>query len=484
MLNTKLLSFLQTFSRPDLGQLRKYLASPFFNEREELVLLFDSLMIGGYLNGKEKNSECKLKLWKEVFPELAYDDQKFRRICSDLLKLAMDFAAHNEYTSNPATSQVFLLHTLASTRLDKHFEGVLRQAELIQDKSGHRDADFHYLSYMLHRRRHEHLEHTSPKTTDFDPIEKADYHLDCYYFSKKLEHYCDALGYRNMVSETANVALPPDFLAYLENSPYLEEPVVKAWYLIAQMMLQPDEVHFFQAMKALLEKHSYKFQRRELQTLFIHCMNYCIDTKINHGREDYYAELFSLYIIGLRQEVIFDNGELNPQHYKNIITISLQIQELSWAENFIRDFTHRLPKKDQENALNFNLGQVYFFQKQYDKVIEMLREVEHQDLSYSLGSRVLLLRTYFEKGEGQALESLIDSFGVFLRRNRLISKEVKKQYLNMLRFTKKLSQIAPYEKASFEKVLQQIKDCKSLTAKKWLLEKASELAGVAYNSIF
>lgn len=477
MFNTKLVAFLQTFSRLDLAQFRKYIVSPFFNEREELVSLFDLLIETELLFGKTEKTMDKLGAWKKLFPGATYDDVRFRRICSDLLRLAMDFSAYNQYTSNPSTSQVFLLNALAPTRLEKHFDGVLRQATLLQEKSGVRDADFHYLNYMLHRRRHEHLEHISPKTAAFDPIEKADYHLDCYYFAKKLEHYCDALGYRNMVSEAVDVALFPDFLNYLENGPYLAEPVVKAWYLVARMMLHPDETHYFQAMKELLETHAGSFQQRELQTLFIHSMNYCIDTKINHGREDYHGELFLLYRIALDRGIIFDNGELHPHHYKNIITIALQIQELAWAENFIRDYTHRLPKGDQDNALNFNLAQVYFYQKRYDRVIELLQEVEYQTITYALGSRMILMRTYFELGEDQALESLIDSYRIFLRRNRLISKDIKQQYLNMLRFTRKLFLLPSYDKKALEKARQAIEGCKSLASKKWLLEKADEMAG-------
>ncbi len=464
MLNSKLAAFLRTFTRYDAAQFRKYLASPFFNEREELVRLYDSWEKDGMDMEKEV-------FWQRLYPGSSYDDVRFRRLCSDLLRLAMDFTAYNQYASNPATGQVFLLHALASTDLEKHFDGVMRQAELLQEKAGHRDADFHYLSYMLHRRRHEHLEHISPKTAAFEPIEQADFHLDCYYFAKKLEHYADMLGYSKMVSETAAVNVHPEFLGNLENSIFLNEPAVKAWYLVARMMLHPEETPFFQEMKTLLETQAGSFKHKELQTLFIHAMNYCIDTKINHGREDYYAELFALYHIALAREIIFDNGLLNPHHYKNIITVALHIRELAWAEAFIQDYTHRLPKANQENALNYNLAHVYFYQKRYDLVIELLREVEYQSIAYALGSRMLLLRTYYEQGEDQALDSLIDSYRIFLRRNRLISKEVKQQYLNMLRFTRKLVLLSPFDKKGIEKTRLEIENCKSLTLKQWLLEK-------------
>lgn len=475
MLDIKLTSFLDTFSRHDLAQFRKFLVSPFFNEKQDLVRLFDFLTDTRNATEKVKRNG-KTAVWAQLFPGKPFHDVHFRRLCSDLFQLALDFTAYKQFRSNPTTGQVFLLHALASSKLEKHFDGVVRQAELAQKNEGLRDADFHYLAYMLNRRKHEYLEQMAHKNAPFEPIEQADYHLDCYYFTKKLEHYCDSLGYRNMRSDSANIPLLPGFMDFLSKSPYLAEPSVKAWYLAAQMMLHRDEEVFFHEMKHLLDTQGGSFHKKELQTLFIHSMNYCIDTKINFGRTDYYAELFQLYRIALALEIIFNENELDPHHYKNIITISLQLKEFEWVEGFIRDYTPRLPKAEQDNALNFNLAQVYFFRGEYGKVIELLREVEYQNIAYSLGGRLLLLRTYFELREDQALESLIGSYSIFLRRNKLISKEVKQQYLNMLRLTRKLYNVSIFGKKAVEKVGREIEACQSLAAKKWLLEKVAELS--------
>ncbi|MBK9016822.1 MAG: hypothetical protein IPM82_23695 [Saprospiraceae bacterium] len=54
MLNTKLVAFLRTFSRFDLAQFRKYLVSPFFNEKEELTQLFEQLAASEMVTGKSE----------------------------------------------------------------------------------------------------------------------------------------------------------------------------------------------------------------------------------------------------------------------------------------------------------------------------------------------------------------------------------------------------------------------------------------------
>ena len=85
------------------------------------------------------------------------------------------------------------------------------------------------------------------------------------------------------------------------------------------------------------------------------------------------------------------------------------------------------------------------------------------------------LKTYFELKEYQALDSLVDSFRIYIRRNKSISKEAKQQYLNLLRFTKKISGILPRDKPAIKKITDQIQNCKALAGKNWVLEKVNEL---------
>ncbi len=475
MQNNKLFELLLHFDSVEMSRFNKYVASPFFNENQELLLLLNAIKQEIASSKKTAAETNKLDIWKNMFPKNTYDDIRFRRLCSDLHRLATDFIGYQKYKANPAVSHAFTLTGLAETRLEKHFNGVVRQMNAELEKIGQKDADFHYLSYALQRRQREHFEHNSNKTASFDFLEKADYHLDCYYLAKKLEHYCDNLGYQKMAAGETAIHMLPDLMTYLPDTKFLNEPAVKAWYLVSQMILHSEDENIFKELKKLLEDDGKCFQKKELQTLFIHLMNYCIDTKINNGRSEYYLELFSLYKTGLDQEIIFENNELNPHHYKNIITISLHVKEFNWVENFIQNYSQFLPKSDQENALTYNLANLYFHKKEFEKVIEQLREVEYKTIVYAIGSKLLLTRTYYELNEDLALDSLTDSFRIYLRRNRSISKEMKQQCMNMLRFTKKLSSIQSYNKEVLGKVKSQIENCKALAAKKWLLEKAEEL---------
>jgi hypothetical protein len=478
MLSKKLVELLETFDRQELARFRKYLCSALFNENEDLIKLFD--LVAPHLHPGSENGNAvseqlsKQKVWKKMFPSQPYNDALLRRLCSDLTRHAYGFLTLSEYRSDPAREQNDLMKILVDRKLDKHFHGAARKLETVQIHSEKRDGEYHYHKYLSHYLAHLHREQTGLKVDTFEDLELADMHLDCFYFGRKLKHYCDALDYRNTLSIEADIKLFPDMLGYLEGGEVLDEPSVQAYYLVARMLLDPQSERYFQQLKKLLAERGAAFTRKELDTLYIYLKNYCINTKINNGFSEYFHELFDIFRTLLQQEVLFQNGRLDPQDYKNIITVGLQIGEFDWVEDFIQRQTSRLPADNQENALNYNLAKVYFHQEQYERVIEQLREVEYRNLTYALGSKLMLLKTYFELDEYLALDSLIDSFRIYLRRNRMISRDVKRQYLNVLRFVKKLSNVDPYDKQALSRIKQQVIDCKALAAKKWLLEKVEE----------
>ena len=105
------------------------------------------------------------------------------------------------------------------------------------------------------------------------------------------------------------------------------------------MLLHPENETFFQNTKKVLEKNYQSFTIQELNTIYIYLKNYCIDTKINNGKSEYFQELFDIFKTLLEKEINFVDGMLDPRDYKNIITVGLHIKEFDWTENFIQNYT-------------------------------------------------------------------------------------------------------------------------------------------------
>ena len=172
---------------------------------------------------------------------------------------------------------------------------------------------------------------------------------------------------------------------------------------------------------------------------------------------------------------MLENGQISEGVFKNTVTIGLRVNEFDWVEDFIREYAPYLPSNIRENARTFNLANVYSHQKKYDQVIELLRDVEYSDIVYALGSKLVLLRTYYESDEYMAMDSLIDSFKIYLRRNKVISKGLKREYNNFLIFLKKLSTLSSSNPQAVQKLKKRVQETSHVMSKKWLLERIDTL---------
>lgn len=462
MSQTKLSILLGQLSKAESAQLDRYLL-----ENTILHQLFSLLILPGEID--------KVEIWKALYGKRPYDDLALRRHYSELLSLTLEFLAWRQLKKQPLLEVVYQLEALQKPALAKHFAGVVRQAESLLPRLPLRHAGFHLQVFHLEQARHHNAELRQPQLPELKHLEQADYHLDCFYTIQKLKHYCDALGYQKTRSRPVQIELPGGFFENIPASPYFREPAVQAFFLTASMLLHPEEEEHFRALRDLLGLFAQILPLDEQKLLFIHLMNYCIDTKINAGRTDYFAELFQLYQVALETEILFDDETLDAQHYKNIITVGLHERAFDWTEQFIQRYTPRLPREDRENALTYNLAKVYFQKQQYDLVIRQLREVEYQNLAYALGAKLLLLKTYYELGEFLALDSLSESFRIYLRRNTTISREVKQQYMQVLKYVRKLSQLNPGDKEAIARMRQQVMEGATPADKQWILEKLRDL---------
>ncbi|TXB62035.1 hypothetical protein [Phaeodactylibacter luteus] len=480
MEKSKLYTFLASFSGSMLERFELFLASPYYTEQRELLLLFRKLKaqlekeVG--LGSKQLSKQL---VWKSLFEaRVSYNDLAMRQLQTSLLQMAYRFVHAEASAGRPEEEWLSVMAATRAPHMEKHFRGVVRKMErqAEQPPTAH---SFEY-RYRFYLERHWQVEARSEKLQDAQFLEAADYFLEVGYHLRKLKHYCDAVGYEHFMAAPPKIYLREGYLDYLGGQPFLaEEPWLKAFYYTARMLTDQDGEPWFFELRELLFSNLGEFPAEDARALCIHLSNFCIDKKINTGEAAYFGELFTVYRRGIESELLLREGQLSYQDYKNIITVGLHIKAYDWVEQFIEGYTDRLPEEHRDNALAYNLAKVYFHQGAYGRVIEQLREVEYESLVYALGSKLLLLLTYYEAGEFLALDGLLDSFRIYLRRNRQISKEVRQQYLNVIRFTRRLSNLSPGDEKALLKIQKEVEACEALAGRQWLMEKIAGLKPVS-----
>lgn len=469
MKNNKLLDLLCTFSKYELNRLQKWLVSPTANEQEVLCRLF--AILDEAIRAEEELK--KEAIWLSLHPDRAYNDRKLRRYFSDLYKLTCRFLAFETYLENGLTEQLYILRSLNDRKLEKHFRSAERRARQLLEQYPSRNTTFLHQHYVLERERAAFLSRRIKRSTDTH-LEESGHRLDLFYLATKLRDYCTALAHTKVLKTDIQLDLIP-FLkkAILSDERYLQQPLIAIYYQILQTLLEEEEDTHFERLQRQLKEYEEQFSHRDLREFYQQASNYCI-RRANHGELIYFRRLFELYQQQLESEILFEEQLLNPWDFKNIITVGIFIEEYDWTEEFMQTYSSRLPEDFKETAIHYNWAKLHFARTRYEKVIELLREVEYQDISYALGARWLLIRTYYELDEYDALDALLESFRVYLHRNKLIARTTQRQYLNNIRFVQRLIRLRIHDKEAIRKFKEQLENTSDVFGKHWILSKAPD----------
>ncbi len=466
MLSKKLIAFLNVLSQKELDKLDSFIRSPYHNEQPELIRLY-ALIRPSFEN--KKPTPSKLEVWNDLFPKKAYNDVKIRKLASLLLALAIEFKALEILKEQPEQKLLLELKAVSKPELTTHIAGINRKLQQLHQKKGHNTIESHFFNYEFSIQNHKIIELTKNRKEllRLKDLHNANKHLDIFVLAKKLEIAADIIGYQGFM-QTNDAIRPQEILEITKHSPFFDAPIIRTYYLIVLMLSFPeDESNFFE-LKNWLQNTPASFNKDQEKTFYAHLINYCITHKINKGNERFLAEAFEIFTIMLDKKLIIDPF-IDPDYYRNIISIGLQLKKYNYIQDFIQQYSELLPPDQKENAKTYNLARLYYTQKKYDRVLELLQNVELTNVAYALGAKSILVATYYALDEYRALDSLLVSFRVYVLRNRFLSKTAKQGYLNFLKFTKRLLHLAPYDHTRREKLKKKIETADSLMGRDWLL---------------
>jgi len=475
MQNSKLYSILQNFDKYEQNRCRKYLQSPYFNVNKTLVDLYDFLMDD--INGKRKKQLMeKEAIWKNLNIEGTFDDVRFRKFFSDLLKLIESFIAQEEFSVDKLQETIFLLKALGKKSAPKLQNSTLRAARNQSEQSLYKDSSFYLNQYMIERNFYQLLDFET-RRGDKSNIEDISNNLDLFYFSEKLRMICEMLSRKKLNLHDYELSFSKEIIELIENNDNVlgRSPAIDLYYQIFLMLADPENEDNYYKLKDLLDKYAKLFPPKiAIEELYNSAQNYCVN-KINLGKQEFLSELFDLFKSLIKSNLIVVDGQITPWYFRNIIVVALRLGHYDWAEDFINSYSKFLPDSLRDNSISFNLAQIYFYQKKYGKVIEQLRNVEYEDVTYNLNSKAMLIATYYETDETEPLYSLFESFRTYLNRHKNIPDNRRKNFKNLIKFTKALLNLNMRDEAMVSKLREEITASKNVASKEWLLEKIAEL---------
>ena len=470
MKDTKFFRFLSSMSVYELKRFRKYLCSPLHNEDKTFITLFDIVL--PYLDTDSKPVTREL-IGKKLFPKKKLSNLDYARLFTNFARRIEGFMALEQYYSRPVREYTDLLDVLNRRHLGKYFPDMFTYVKKLHHREAKRSGEYYLDTYRIEALHHDYLEAKQERSTNKNLLETLSA-LDIYYLVTKLRYCAAMLHYQEFLSLQGEIGLIHEILAHCSDGRYDSVPLIKAYYYTVMSLIEPDREEHFELMKDILFAHSDSIATESQQDLFAFAIVYCIN-KINYGNISYQRKVFELYKQALTKNILYRDGMLSPWDYKNIVTIGLRNKEYKWTDSFIEKYKSQLPKAERENAYTFNRARYYFATAKYDKVLELLQGVEYNDIFYLLDSKTTLMKTYYELGEYQPLQSLKESFRILLRRKKLISELNQVNYGNFARFTMKLFRADVKNKTQMASLKKQIENTPNIADRSWITDKLAEI---------
>ena len=461
MKDAKVYLVLEKLTNRERGKFLKYIQSPYFNKNQPLVELFQ--IINKDLNATSNKSLTKEQIWKKLQQKQTYDDVRFRKYLSDLLKHVENFIALEVFEKKEFQKTNFLLEAIVDRKLENLYTTIQKNTNTIAQNSKIQNADYYLHAYQAYKLLHDIETDGLQKkkiSTNFTSLSE---YLDAFYFSEKLRLNYDAEVWKridgNLDADVEHVELVSSII---EESNSVDAPPVAIYYAMYLLNKHPDNDHYYFEFKRQLDKLIHYFPFHEAIPIYTAGINFCI-RKLNSGG-DYNEELYSLYV-GYVKSIVDEVGELSQWTFNNTITVALRSGKYDWVKNFIQEYGQFITEKHRENAVTYNTASYFFYRKNYDEVIKVLRNIEYDDVYYNINSKTILLMTYFEADEYETLSFLLESFRAYLNRNKNIPESKKVLTKKLIRHTKKLINLPPSDQDALNKLKQEILDTKQLPLK-------------------
>ncbi len=476
MIGQKLTKILQSLDQEEFKRLKRALSSPYFATNQRLLKLYD-LLKKQYPDFAEEKLQ-KEKLFKKLYPDKPFNDGGLRVLVREFTTVVEDFIMMERLRSDKLKRKKMLVKEYGQRNLYDYFKKGTQEILIEQDGDFVKDMEFYneciglYQEYCFH-----------PLTNNYDAsddsLEKLMDSLDAYFVLAKYR-FAQILRNRNTIIKKKAQFRFFDMVRENEDDFFIENKLIVLYELLNKLHSTSDEKYFFELNEIFFPVIG-GIKRTDCRIIYFMGLNFCA-RQINMGKTKYYDEQFDWYEIGLKNNLLIENGKMSDVTFINIVSSACKRKKFRWAENFIDDFSKYLDENTKEDTLNFSFGSLCMSKKDYVQAILLFTQ-HNYSITYQLMVRYLTIRAAFEQtildsSYNVVLESHIESFKKYIQRNKYFSEAKILPYKNLLKIIEKFAKkLWRKERKKDIKtwLVETLKKERTVSARSWLEEKVNML---------
>lgn len=459
---SKLSRVLATLDRKQRSAFRKFLQSPYFNHRTDPIDLFEFL--------HHRPQASSQAIWAGVYPDTAFDQAEFNRLSSRLLKLIEQFIALQERHPDPIADGTALAEHYLRKGLEALALAKLQHVDKVLDAQSQRGPEHWRDRFQVAQLRYKASARVGNRFGQGLPVLGDS--LDNWFVIEKLKQACSLVAQQNVSEAEGNLELLEGVMQWIEGRDLQKQPGIAVYLRAYRMMVDSPSKPHYQALRQLLLDHKAQLLLEDRRAVSLMAINYCIQC-INTGDQAYLGELYGLYQIGLAEQWLFENGELSPWTYKNIVSAGLKIEDYEGVGKFIEEHRQYLPEESRAAFYSYNLAELQFAKGAFSEVLRTLRYLQFKEPLTQLRVRILQIKAAYELGEKGLVEYQIANLLKTLRRKKSLPYH-RDIYRNFARFAMRLLLLWEGDAGAREMLQTDLQKGEAVVEQEWLLEKLSE----------
>ena len=498
MEKTLLWEALSALSPAEVREFGKFVRSPFFNTRPQLVEWLEQLTAPPSPPG---GGEKALRLGKEaalpvdgassaetpLAPQARATDLKpsalspppgglggaalegaaLRLANSALLALLEKYLIFKEKNSDEERGKIRLAAAYRKRNLSRHFQITLREARQSRERQPWRHADYYHDLNLIEWEQYQY--DTAQKRTESLNIQATSDLMDTAFIARKLRLACLAVSHQAVYKTEYRVGLIEAVLAEAERLADL--PAIGLYFHCYRFLTEPfeqGEGHFGR-FRALLADCASTFPADELRTLYLLAINFGIK-KLNESRPGWHRATLDLYQAALALDLLLENGQMSRFAFNNIVAIALRLDEADWAETFILKYRPHLERNWRDATASLNLARVAYARRDYPIALAHLQRSDYKDTINNLTAKTLQMKIYYETDAHDLLASHLASLKNYIRRHTAIGYH-RTNYTHIVQYMERLMALRFNSPKAVAALREKVAEEKILTEREWFLEQ-------------
>lgn len=466
MNNTVIGELYISFSEAELKALDIFLSTSHW-QYSDTVMKCHACIMYARLNSELEQLDKKL-IFVSVYEDEVYNDSKLRFLLNRLAEAIREFVISLEDKKGNVFLEKVWIDFLLDRKVKKNIQYNLEKKEIPTS------VEYKFLQRYFKGQEININSFNFKKDVEvqFESITNLMKSAELFSDLVFIKNYCSLISFSN-VYRSIPIELPVHKLLEIKDKNWEKDhPEFLIYLNLLDLLVNKDELQYYFTFKQNLFEYLSIWNEEEKINFLVYLLNFT-SLQINSGKAEFIDEQYELFTL-FEERGIFDiNGYINAGRINNVVFIYLRKKQFKKAEDFIKKYSSMLPIQTKESCRHFNLARIRFENGKYKESLSELLKVDFgHDAFYSVNSKILLLKNYFELKESDAFDSLCSSFKEFIRKNKVISNNYKINCLNLIKMTRRIYQASP---SKLKKLVTELESATQIAEKAWLLDKCNLL---------